>query len=113
MTRAIASASLRRVQPFAALIVVCVATRVPMALLLTPIFGKPEEWRTLFAAEMPELELRFWPEAGNPGDIEAAAVASTMPHGKLKTFPNLRLIVSLIAGAEALLADPELPDVPI
>ena len=84
-----------------------------MALLLTPIFGKPEEWRTLFAAEMPELELRFWPEAGNPGDIEAAAVASTMPHGKLKTFPNLRLIVSLIAGAEALLADPDLPDVPI
>ena len=66
----------------------------------------------LFAAEMPELDLRIWPEAGNPSDIEAAAVA-LMPKGKLKDFPNLRLIVSLTAGAEGLLGDPELPDVPI
>lgn len=84
-----------------------------MALLITPIYGKPDDWRKLFAAEMPDLELRFWPEAGSPADIEAAAVAASMPHGALKTFPNLRLIVSLVAGAEALLADPELPDVPI
>lgn len=84
-----------------------------MALLITPIYGTPDVWRKLFAAEMPELELRFWPDAGNPADIEAAAVAASLPHGKLKTFPNLRLIVSLLAGAEALLADPELPDVPI
>ena len=74
-----------------------------MALLLTPIFGKAEDWRKLFAAEMPELELRIWPDAGNPADIEAAAVA-LMPNGKLKDFPNLRLIVSLTAGAEGLLA---------
>ena len=84
-----------------------------MALLITPIYGKPDDWRKLFAAEMPELELRFWPDVGNPAEIEAAAVAASMPHGTLKTFPNLRLIVSLLAGAEALLADPELPDVPI
>ncbi len=83
-----------------------------MALLLTPIFGKAEDWRKLFAAEMPELDLRVWPEAGAPADIEAAAVA-LMPPGKLKAFPNLRLIVSLTAGAEGLLRDPELPDVPI
>jgi len=83
-----------------------------MALLLTPIFGKAEEWQKLFAAEMPELDLRIWPDAGNPGDIEVAAVA-LMPPGKLKAFPNLRLIVSLTAGAEGLLRDPELPDVPI
>lgn len=83
-----------------------------MALLITPIFGRPDDWRALFAAEMPDLELRFWPDAGNPADIEAAAIAA-IPHGKLKTFPNLRLIVSLIAGAEALLSDPELPRVPI
>ncbi len=83
-----------------------------MALLLTPIFGSAEDWRTLFAAEMPELELRIWPDAGNPADIEVAAVAS-MPKGKLKDFPNLRLVVSLTAGAESLLGDPELPEVPI
>jgi glyoxylate/hydroxypyruvate reductase A len=83
-----------------------------MALLLTPVFGKAEEWRNLFAAEMPELDLRIWPEPGNATDIEAAAVALMAP-GKLKAFPNLRLIVSLTAGAEGLLGDPELPDVPI
>ena len=54
----------------------------------------------------------MWPEAGNPADIDVAAVA-LMPPGKLKTFPNLRLIVSLTAGAEGLLGDPELPNVPV
>ena len=83
-----------------------------MALLLSAFFGKPEHWRELFAAEMPELDLRIWPDAGNAADIEVAAVASPAP-GSLKTFPNLRLVVSLLAGAEALLADRELPDVPI
>ncbi len=83
-----------------------------MALLLTPIFGKAEEWRKLFAAEMPELDLRIWPDTGNPADIEVAAVA-LLPPGKLKIFPNLRLIISLTAGAEGLLGDPELPAVPI
>ena len=83
-----------------------------MALLLTPIFATPEEWRKLIAAEMPDLEVRVWPEAGNPADIDVAAVAG-LPRGTLKTFPNLRLIVSLTAGVDGLLGDPELPDVPI
>jgi glyoxylate/hydroxypyruvate reductase A len=83
-----------------------------MALLLTPIFGSPAEWRTLIAAEMPDLDVRIWPECGDPADIEVAAVAG-LPRGKLKTFPNLRLIVSLTAGIDGLLGDPELPDVPI
>src|SRR5262245_49991010 len=83
-----------------------------MAILLNAFFGKPHEWRGLFAAEMPELDLRIWPDAGNPEDIEVAAVAS-MPPGALGRFPRLRLIVSLLAGAEGLLADRELPDVPI
>jgi len=83
-----------------------------MALLVTPIFGKPEDWRKLFAEFAPSLDVRMWPEAGNPADIDVAAVA-LMPPGKLKTFPNLRLIVSLTAGAEGLLGDPELPNVPV
>jgi len=83
-----------------------------MALLLTPIFGSPEEWRSLIAAEMPDMEIRIWPEAGDPADIEVAAVAG-LPRGKLKTFPNLRMIVSLTAGVDLLIGDPDLPDVPI
>ena len=84
-----------------------------MALLLTPVFGTPDEWRRLIAAEMPDLDVRIWPDdVGDPTDIEIAAVAG-FPRGKLKTFPNLRLIVSLTAGIDMLIGDPDLPAVPI
>lgn len=83
-----------------------------MALLLTSSFAAPAEWRKLLAAQMPELDVRIWPEVGNEADIEVAAV-TTLPHGKLKSFQNLKMIVSLLAGAEVLLSDPLLPDVPI
>jgi glyoxylate/hydroxypyruvate reductase A len=83
-----------------------------MALLLTPIFGTPDEWRSLLAAEMPDLDVRVWPDAGDAADIDVAAVAG-IPRGKLKEFPNLRLIVSLTAGVDMLIGDPELPNVPL
>ena len=83
-----------------------------MALLLTPMFGSAEVWCNAFAAEMPELEVRIWPEVGDPADIEVAAIGA-LPAGTLRKLPNLRLIVSLFAGADALLRDPDLPDVPI
>ena len=83
-----------------------------MALLLTPIFGGPEAWRRAFAAAMPDLEVRIWPDAGDPADIEAVAIVA-LPPGTLRAFPNLRLILSLTAGTDSLLRDPELPDVPI
>jgi glyoxylate/hydroxypyruvate reductase A len=83
-----------------------------MALLLTPVFATPEEWRSLIAAEMPDLDVRIWPDVGNAADIEIAAIAG-LPRGTLKTLPNLALIVSLTAGVDMLLADPDLPDVPI
>ena len=83
-----------------------------MALLLMPVFGSAETWRRAFAAAMPELELRIWPELGNPADIEAAAMAIP-PAGALAKLPNLRLILSLTAGVDGLLRDPDLPAVPI
>jgi glyoxylate/hydroxypyruvate reductase A len=83
-----------------------------MALLLTPLFGSAEVWRRAFAAEMPDLEVRVWPDVGDAADIEAAAIG-VLPPGELRKLPNLRLIVSLFAGADELLSDPDLPDVPI
>jgi glyoxylate/hydroxypyruvate reductase len=83
-----------------------------MALLLRPSFGGPDAWRHAFAAAMPDLEVRMWPELGDATTIEAAAVGA-MPPGALKKLPNLRLIISLTAGTDALLSDPDLPDVPI
>lgn len=83
-----------------------------MALLLTPYFGSPEVWRREFAAVLPDLDLRIWPEVGDPADIEAAAIIA-LPPGTLRRFPNLRLIVSLTAGIDSMLRDTDLPDVPI
>jgi glyoxylate/hydroxypyruvate reductase len=83
-----------------------------MALLITPTFGGAEVWRSAFATAMPEAEVRIWPEIGNVDEIDVAAFGSP-PSGALRKLPNLRLIVSLTAGTEALLQDPDLPTVPI
>jgi glyoxylate/hydroxypyruvate reductase A len=79
-----------------------------MALLHNFFFGKPEDWKQWFAAEMPGLEVRFWPEAGNRADIDVIA-CGWLPEGEFKTFPNLRLIISLLAGPDHLLHDPAVP----
>jgi glyoxylate/hydroxypyruvate reductase A len=83
-----------------------------VALLLTPVFGGPEVWRREFAAAMPELEVRIWPQIGDAADIEAAAIVA-LPPGALAKLPNLRLILSLTAGTDSLFRDPDLPGVPI
>lgn len=83
-----------------------------MALLLAPQPGTGDVWRRAFAAAMPELEVRVWPEVGDPAAIDMAAVGS-MPPGALAKFSNLRLILSLTAGVDTLLSDPALPNVPI
>src|SRR5262249_29069945 len=55
-----------------------------------------------------EVELRVWPDLGDPAEIEAALVWRPPP-GLLKTLPKLRLILSLGAGVDHVLADPALP----
>jgi glyoxylate/hydroxypyruvate reductase A len=79
-----------------------------MAMLLNFFFGKPEEWRQWFADEMPELDLRIWPDTGNRADIDVIA-CGWLPEGEFKTFPNLKLIISLLAGPDHLLHDPAVP----
>ena len=83
-----------------------------MALLLVPTFSGAEGWRKAFAAAMPELEVRMWPELGDARDIDIVALG-VPPAGMFRKLPNLRLIVSLIAGIDGMLRDPDLPDVPI
>lgn len=59
------------------------------------------------------LELRVWPEAGARDEVDIV-LTWCPPLGVLQTFPNLKLILSLGAGAEHILQDPNLPpEVPI
>lgn len=84
-----------------------------MILLMTPIFAPAQVWRDCFAKEMPEVELRFWPEIGNPADIEFTAIGR-LPDNAARGLPNLKLIVSLFAGQDLLLSDKTLPpNIPI
>ncbi|HJU30869.1 MAG TPA: glyoxylate/hydroxypyruvate reductase A [Hyphomicrobiaceae bacterium] len=60
----------------------------------------------------PALDVRVAPDLGRIEDIDCV-LAWLPPKGLLKTLPNLRLIVSVGAGVDGLLADPDLPDVPM
>jgi glyoxylate/hydroxypyruvate reductase A len=83
-----------------------------VALLFLSPDDPAEPWREELRARLPELEVRIWPEIGDPGEIEFALVWRAPP-GELARYPNLKAILSLGAGIEWLVADPTLPDVPI
>ncbi|MCH6587411.1 MAG: glyoxylate/hydroxypyruvate reductase A [Proteobacteria bacterium] len=79
-----------------------------MALLLKSEAGRGDAWRRALLAADPGLDLRLWPEAGDPADIEYALVWFP-PKGVLKSYPNLKVIFSIGAGIDHLASDPELP----
>ncbi len=79
-----------------------------MALLLKSEAGRGDSWRRALLAVDPGLDLRLWPEAGDPADIEYALVWFP-PKGALKGYPNLKVIFSIGAGIDHLASDPELP----
>jgi glyoxylate/hydroxypyruvate reductase A len=56
----------------------------------------------------PDLEIREWPEVGDPADVDIAMVWK-MPYGELAKFPNLKLIMSMAAGVDHVLSDPKIP----
>jgi glyoxylate/hydroxypyruvate reductase A len=84
-----------------------------MSLVVRVGNARAEWWRDALQALLPEVECRSWDDAGDKAQVEYAVVWKPPPGG-LRTFPNLKCIVSMGAGIDHLLADPELPrDVPI
>ena len=65
-------------------------------------------WRDALQALLPGVEVRQWDDPGDRAAVDYAVVWKP-PAGGLKTFPNLKAIVSMGAGIDHLLADPELP----
>lgn len=81
------------------------------AFLLTS--WEPEVWHEAMQRTAPDLDVRMWPELGNPADITHAA-AWLPPPDALRGLPNLKVIFSLGAGVDAILKDTTLPaDIPI
>lgn len=71
------------------------------------------EWADRMRSAAPDLDVRLWPdETGDPAEIEYA-VAWKPPAGELAKYPNLKVIFSLGAGVDHIMADDQLPDVPV
>lgn len=83
-----------------------------MSLLFLSTTDSPDPWVEEFRRQMPELDVRVWPETGDPRDIRYALVWKPPP-GELRKLPALEVMFSLGAGVDALLGDPDLPDLPL
>jgi glyoxylate/hydroxypyruvate reductase A len=83
-----------------------------MALLFYSQDDDPKAWGRELRQRVPGLDFRAWPEAGDLAEIDLALVWRPPP-GLLRSLPNLKAVLSLAAGVDAMLADPTLPDVPL
>ena len=84
-----------------------------MALLLTPpVLGDQRQWRESLLKLIPDLDIRLWPDVGNPNDILYILVGK-FNLNDLPELPNLRAIMPMFAGLEHLLYHPKCPTVPI
>ncbi len=84
-----------------------------MALLFRSSVDSAARWSGQLSRLMPGLDIRVWPQIGDPAEIDYALVWRPEP-GLLAALPNLKLILSLGAGVDHILIDPQLPrDVPI
>ncbi len=86
-----------------------------MALLIYGLdtrIGNAKAWRDTVAEKLPDLELRIWPDAGEPVDIEYLAFMAP-DFDILPAFPNLKAMFSRSAGVEAFVDHPKMPKVPL
>lgn len=79
-----------------------------MALAFYSETDDPRPWRDAILAALPDLDFRVAPDLGDPADIDCTLVWKP-PKGWHRQFPNLRAILSLGAGVDALLEDAALP----
>ena len=86
-----------------------------MALLivnLDKVIGSAEAFRDAFKEQLPDLPIRFWPDAGELSDIDYLAFMHP-DFDKLPAFPNLKAMFSRAAGVEDIVKHPKLPKVPL
>src|SRR5215469_16012899 len=79
-----------------------------MALLFRSTVDSAARWRAQLSRLTHELDVRVWPEIGDPTEIDYALVWRPET-GFLASLPSLKLILSLGAGVDHLLGDPQLP----
>lgn len=80
-----------------------------MAVLLSTKEHTMAWWKRSLLAVDPTLDIRLFPDAGDPADIEAAVVWTAHDMAELKRYPKLKLIVSMGAGVDHLFRPPGPP----
>ena len=82
-----------------------------MSILLasTDFWEDMEVWSSALQEAMPEMDVKVYPNEGDINDIEYAVVWKH-PRGILNQYPNLKAILSLGAGVDHVISDPELPE---
>lgn len=80
-----------------------------MAILLSTKAHTMQDWKAALLAVDPSLEIRLFPDVGDPAEIEAAVVWTAHDMMELRRYPNLKLIVSMGAGVDHLLRPPGPP----
>jgi glyoxylate/hydroxypyruvate reductase A len=79
-----------------------------VAILFKSTSAAQARWQPYLVAAWPEREIRFWPDIDDRAAIDYALVWHP-ELGLLASLPNLKPIVSLGAGIDHVLRDPQLP----
>jgi len=69
-----------------------------MAIVVNPS-SRDEQWKAELRAQMPDEELWFWPNIGDPAEVEYL-IAWVMSRKDLATFTNLKAALCVGAGTE-------------
>ena len=82
-----------------------------MSILLasTDFWEDMEVWSNGLKNAMPEMDIKVYPDDGDVNQVEFAIVWKH-PRGILKKYPNLKAILSLGAGVDHIISDPDLPE---
>jgi len=80
-----------------------------MSTLLFRTTFRIDRWVDGLAAAMPELEVRVWPDVGDPSDVDYV-LAWQPPQELFDGLENLKAIFSIGAGVDHLLGDLVLPE---
>ena len=80
-----------------------------IVLASTDFWEDMEVWSNGLQKAMPEMDIKVYPDDGDVNEDEFAVVWKH-PRGILKKYPNLKAILSLGAGVDHIISDPDLPE---
>ena len=80
-----------------------------IVLASTDFWEDMEVWSNGLQKAMPEMDIKVYPDDGDVNEVEFAVVWKH-PRGILKKYPNLKAILSLGAGVDHVISDPDLPE---